>query len=62
MSVYSSAEEAIESAKDHIDDAIKELSKVVVEQTFGTDEFKDSYKSKVKDTFLKLISIRDDLK
>lgn len=61
MSVKSAAQENVESAVRDINSAITNLAKVVVEQCWGTDEFKNHYKDALKQSFQQLIEIRDKI-
>lgn len=59
MSVKSAAQENVESAVRDINSAITNLAKVVVDQCWGTDDFKDIFKADLKQSFHELIEIRD---
>ena len=59
MSVKTAAQENIDNAVRDINSAITNLAKVVVDQCWGTDDFKDYFKSALKQSFQELIEIRD---
>ena len=61
MSVQTTADEARDKAVEHMDDAIKELSKIVIERCSGTDEYKMSYRTALMNAMSDLIEIRDNL-
>lgn len=60
MSVRTAADEHLAKAKEHIESAVKELQQIVVERAWGHDEFKDTYRAKIRARFLTLLDMRDD--
>ncbi len=61
MSVKTAAQENVDSTIKNVNDAISDLNKIVVEQCWGTDEFKDTFRNDLKQSFHELIEIRDRL-
>lgn len=61
MSVRSTADEKISSAKDHIKQGIKDLSEIVIDEVYGTEDFSASYIQKVYECMQELISIKQKL-
>lgn len=62
MSVRTDADEALDSARDHIKRAIDDLYGVVMEKTWGHDDFKEEWKIKHLAIFNKLVQIYVELK
>lgn len=61
MSVRTTADEKRDAAKDNIENAIKNLSEIVVDKVWGYDDFTKEYKKELLMATLKLIEIRDCL-
>jgi hypothetical protein len=61
MGVRTTADEALDRADDLIGDAVKELTKIVVDRCWGHDEFGDSYRREIREAFLALIEVRTKL-
>lgn len=59
MSVNTEAENALDSAKENLNDAITNLSRIVCDRVYGSNDYKDEYLSKIKKAFFDLISVRD---
>lgn len=55
------ADEKLHSAKEHIKDAIKCLSEIVVDECYGHDEYDESWKREFYDSLKDLISIKKRL-
>jgi len=55
------ADEHLDNAKEHLRAAIADLSRIVVEQCDGHDDYREAYRLKLKRLFNKLIDMRDDL-
>ena len=62
MSVRTTADEHLDSAKQHIKDAVKDLSEIVVEQCWGHDEYREEYSEELKRIFRELLEIRDRIR
>lgn len=61
MSVRTTADEKIESARDNISSAVASLAEVIVGRCWGYDEFNDEFNVKMKNAFKTLIELRDTL-
>jgi len=61
MGVVTSADEHLYEAKENISKAVSELSEIVINKCWGHDDFSEEYKAKIKNTFLTLLELRDDL-
>ena len=61
MSVTTTADEARDAAKQNINEAIKHLSAIVVEQVWGHDDYTEDYQAKLRDAFRELLTLRDRL-
>jgi len=61
MSVNTTADDRVEKAKEHIEEAVKELSEIIVDKCYGSDEFSVEYTSTLICTFNKLVRMRRDL-
>ena len=53
------ADEKIASAKQHIDEAIKDLSAVVIDKVWGTEDFQPSYLLFLRNVMIKLMGLFD---
>lgn len=61
MAVETQADRKKESAIKHIKSAISDLSEIVVDQCPGSSDFKDTYLTKLRENFHKLLEVRDNL-
>lgn len=61
MSVRTSAQENRDDAKKDINDAIKQLSEIVIDEIYGWDEFTSEYLETLKDILFKLLEIKKEL-
>jgi hypothetical protein len=61
MSVRTQADECLDRAKSGINDSITDLSQIVINRVWGSDEYKPEYKKKIDDSLITLLKIRDDL-
>jgi len=61
MSVTTTVDENIQTAKDHISSAIKELLNTVDEDTWGHHDMSDEYLETIHDSILKLSLIKRKL-
>jgi hypothetical protein len=57
MSVQSAADDARDSAKQSIKDAITSLNSIVVDEIWGTSDYSDEYKKKLSDVLSDLIRV-----
>jgi hypothetical protein len=58
MSVRTTADEKRDAAKDHVDAAIKNLSEIVIDQVYGSNEFSQEYNKRLFLAMSTLIEIR----
>ena len=61
MSVKTTADDHLYEAKEHIRQAINELSEIVVKECWGSDDFNKEYSSKINEAFLTLLALRKKL-
>ena len=61
MGVITTADEKLESAKEHINAAIEDLSEIVVNRCWGHDEYVEEAKDAQKKVFADLLSMRTRL-
>jgi hypothetical protein len=61
MSVQTRADQNRDDAIDHIQEAIKNLSDIVIGKCWGHDEFSDEYRQKIRKTLYALIELEEDL-
>lgn len=61
MGVRTTADEHLETALEHINDAIKALSEIVVSQCSGHDSWNEEYRAKMRESFSSLLDIRQKL-
>lgn len=61
MSVTTTADEKIRKAKDLISDAYKELLIVLVEDTWGHNEFREGYIDEVEEVAMELLKLKRKL-
>jgi hypothetical protein len=59
MSVRTTADEKIDEAKDHIQEAIECLVTVVVDVCYGTTEYSVKHRNKLREVFVRLLDIRE---
>lgn len=59
--VTSAADEHLSEAKDKLRDALQHLSSIVVDRCNGYDDFSEDYRDTIRESFAKLIAIRDEL-
>ena len=62
MSVVTTADEKIYSAKEHIKGAIDDLTKIFVDEVWGSDEFSQEYREKYRKAWLDLIAMRENVR
>jgi len=58
MSVYTIADEKIESIKDNMDSAIKDLAIIMIDKVDGYDDFNETYQETLTEVMHKLIKLR----
>lgn len=58
MSIRTTADEKRDTAKDNIETAIKNLSEIIVDKVWGSDEFNEEYKNKLLLAMSKLLEIQ----
>ena len=61
MSAVTTADEKIDSAKGHIDSAIKDLSAILIDKEWGWDGFTDKYREEMTRVMFQLMYIRGKL-
>jgi len=61
MSVTTRADEHLDSAKDHLKLTIKELLAFLDEDTWGNEDYRDTYKVKASEVLSELIRLRTEL-
>lgn len=61
MGVTTTADKALDAADEHLREAIRELSKLIVDRCWGHDEFGESYKQHIQEAFVSLLGIRANL-
>ena len=61
MSVTTTADEKLKSAREHIRSAVSDLGNIVIEKCWGSDDFTDIAQKRIKDIFIKLLDIRNEL-
>ena len=59
MSVRTTADEKVDQARHHIQEAIERLSEVVISRCYGTSEYSEDYLSKLCRQLIRLLEIRD---
>lgn len=59
MGVRTTADEKIDEAKNHIQQAIECLSKVIVDGCWGTSEYQAKYLNKLRRQLIMLLDVRD---
>jgi hypothetical protein len=62
MSVRTRADECLDTARKAIDEAIENLSQIVVKQVHGHDDWNESFRGTMRLQFAKLLEIREQLK
>ncbi len=62
MSVITEANEKIEAAQDDIQSAIENLSAIVVDKVWGSDEFNAGYRAKIFNAFQIMVNLGEELK
>lgn len=61
MSVQTTADENLNSIREHINESIKDLGDIVVDQCWGHDEFNEDFLKDLRKTFNSLLDICDTL-
>ena len=61
MSVQTTADTALQAAKDHVNSAIKELSKILIDECYGHDYFSSTYLLDLEEVFEELRSLKKKL-
>jgi hypothetical protein len=59
MSVRTTADEKVDQARHHIQEAIGRLSEIVINRCHGTSEYTEKYLNKLQQTLIGLLDIRD---
>ena len=62
MSVTSEADECMDRGLNYIEQAINEISKVITDDAWGYDDYNNTYKERIRNSFMELVKIRDRLK
>lgn len=58
MSVTTTADEMLNSAKSHVKEAASALSQIVIDEVWGHDEFSEEYKEKIRESLNDLVKIK----
>lgn len=58
MSVNTAADDALANAKYSVNEAIKELSKILIDECWGHDEYKKEYYEAMNEAFTQLREIK----
>lgn len=58
MGVRTTADEKLDSASDHIKDAIRDLSAIVIEECWGHDEYSEEYKDTIHEVLQELLALK----
>ncbi len=61
MGVRTAADERLDSAHQHIKEAIRDLSSIVIEECWGHDEFREDYTETIHEVMQELISLKKKL-
>lgn len=61
MSVTTTADEKLHEARQHIADAIRSLSAIVIDECWGHDDFSKEYRNKIDTAFESLRQAKRDL-
>lgn len=61
MSVITTADEHRDEAKDAIGQAISHIASIVIEKSWGHDDFSDEYRKKLRSSLSILMDILEDL-
>ena len=59
MGVRTAADEKIDEAKDHVQQALECLTGVVIDTCYGTSEYSARYLNKLRRVLVRLLDIRD---
>lgn len=62
MSVRTTADEQLESAKDNIQSAIKNLSEIVIEECWGSEDFSSEFSVILRKALSEMVEVRESLK
>lgn len=61
MSVSSIADERVERAREHIQEAIAELGHVLTDRHDGYEDYSSEHKTAIRSVFQRLLEIREEL-
>jgi hypothetical protein len=61
MSVITSADAYLDSAKNHVNDAILSLNKIVIDRVWGVEDFNQSYMEAITETMFELLKLQRKL-
>lgn len=59
MSVRTTADEKGDEAREHIQEAIEDLSEIVIGRCHGADEYSVEYRNKLRGALIGLLDLRD---
>ena len=62
MGVTTTADEKLQSAKDHIGDAVKDLREFLDPDTWGNADYKEEFLEEVEQVYVKLCKIKRKMK
>lgn len=61
MSVQTTADDARDKAREHVTEAIKELSKILIDECWGHDDYSQDYSDTLNGVFNQLREIKKNL-
>lgn len=61
MSVRTEADERLDRARENIQAVIEDLSGIVTGEAWGSDDFKDTFRTKVKSAFDDALAVKKSL-
>lgn len=58
MSVQTTADDHLDSAREHIASALEDLSEIIVKECWGHDDFNEEWRKKIHQTFQDLLKMK----
>ena len=58
MSVITTADDRKQSAKESVEDAVKSLSNIVIDECWGADDFSKKHQEELYDALMTLIKVK----
>lgn len=62
MGIRTAADEKLESAKNHIKEAISDLQEIVISECWGHDSYNEDYEYEIEKSFHELIRLKKNLR